>query len=266
MHLAHVVNTIESNSGTPLSQAQGITLESMERAAQIVSSNTKVDLFSISFEEDNTALPQAFYRLPDLESSAADHGHFAFPRKLPLLREILESAASRSTADYLIYTNIDISVQPFFYDAVSAIIDSGIDSFIVNRRTISAEHITNSMLPLMYAQLGESHPGYDCFIFPRGKLKSFELGKLCIGAPGVGLGLMLNMYVNDRNFSLFEDFHLTFHIGDDKFWKNEKFADIAQFNQRELLKVVEILEKAHGEFDASLPGWGYSTIKSIRQL
>ena len=43
-------------------------------------------------------------------------------RKLPLLADIIERLYENSDAEWLIYTNVDIAVQPHFYESVASII------------------------------------------------------------------------------------------------------------------------------------------------
>ncbi len=66
-----------------------------------------------------------------------DCGRFAVPRKLPLIKDILGRLYDASDAEYFIYTNVNIGLMPNFYVAVNAIIESGYDAFVINRRTIS---------------------------------------------------------------------------------------------------------------------------------
>jgi hypothetical protein len=39
-------------------------------------------------------------------------------RKLPLIKDILEKIKEIEKPDFVIFTNMDIAVMPFFYDAI----------------------------------------------------------------------------------------------------------------------------------------------------
>lgn len=118
---------------------------------------------------------------------------FKIKRKLPLLKDVLDRLFNASDADYLIYTNVDIALLPHFYLTVDRIIKSSIDSFVINRRTINLQNTGIGDIPLMYAEMGESHIGHDCFIFKRDIYPQFELGNVCVGIRLVGRVLLWNL-------------------------------------------------------------------------
>ena len=87
------------------------------------------------------------------------------------------------------------------------------------------------------------------------------LDGVCIGAAGVGLALMLNLYSLYETFTVMEDYHLTFHIGNDRVWKNADNDDLRAHNYRELNRIIGELESKHGKFDEQLPGHSYGYIR-----
>jgi hypothetical protein len=156
-----------------------------------------------------------------------------------LIGDILNRLPVDSAADYFIYTNVDIALMPFFYDTVYDIIHKGYDAFIINRRTISNEHILSSDLHYMYAEAGTIHPGLDCFIFKKDFLHSFQLGKICIGAGFIGAAMLGNLIAFSTKMKIFRDLHATFHIGDDGIWKQDKFQEYTKFNYDELVPILD---------------------------
>ena len=84
-------------------------------------------------------IPDGFVRTADLERSVMDVGTFETYRRLPLLTDLLARAHESSEADWLIFTNVDISPMPYFYVAVSEWLARGHDALVINRRTISGE-------------------------------------------------------------------------------------------------------------------------------
>jgi hypothetical protein len=251
--LAHIVNPVRVDVSSDLHVAQPITFESMRRAREHAGGELQVDLFSAQYAEDRSLVPAYFARTPDLEESVQDHGRFQKPRKLPLLRDILNRLYDATDADYLIYTNVDIGLLPHFYGAVTSLIEAGHDAFVVNRRTIPARYTGPSQLPLMYAEVGQPHRGWDCFVFRREVYPRYRLGTVCLGAPRVGLALLANLMAHAERFKEFKNLHLTFHLGNDRGWSDPARADYASHNTRQLLAALAELEVDVGPFDRSSP-------------
>ena len=244
----HIINPVKVSPSSDLYDAQPVTFESMRIAAKNIKQAITVEHLAAFFSEDILDLPSGFIKTPVLDRSVLDFGDFYKTRKLPLLYDILErSYLAADDADYMIYTNVDIALMPFFYDTVWHLINQGYDAFIINRRSISKNHSTAGQLPLMYAEVGKQHMGWDCFVFKRKLFPSFQLGNVCIGARYVGLVLRTNMECFASNFKEFRDMHLTFHLGEDKVWKNADYSDYNEFNRVEALKCLEGLS---GQFPA----------------
>lgn len=251
--LAHIVNPVVVPPSSDLHVAQPITFETMRRARDHARGTIVVRLFATHYSEDRSAAPDGFEICPDLTRSILDVGRFERPRKLPLLADILKRLHDAAPdAEYLIYTNADIALKPDFYIAVEGLINDGYDSFVINRRTISASHSSVEDIPLMIAEAGKPHPGHDCFVFPRETLGRYFFGDVCLGVSGVGRAFILNLACYAKRFAEFKDLHLTFHIGSDKPWKSEGFADYAQFSRQQVDRVIEELERSLGPL-ASIP-------------
>jgi len=195
-----------------------------------------------------------------------DLGTFQQPRKLPILKDLLERAYAHSDADWVIYTNVDIALMPYFYTAVRRHLEQGHDALIINRRTIPDTWSNPVDLPLMFAEAGESHLGYDCFVFPREWIRELDVGEVCIGVHPVGLTLTLALASLAESLRLLEHAHLTFHIGNDLRWKNPAFDDLTAYNQRECKAAIDRLEQAHGAFDADLPSWSWYAVQRLKGL
>ena len=211
--IAHIVNPLTPPSNSDLHVAQPITLESMIIARDFASSKVEVELLSTQFEEDTKVIPKEFTQTPNLERSVLNLGDFEKSKKLPLIKDILDRAVEISDAEYLIYTNIDITLVPHFYQAVASFIEKGHDAFMINRRRIPATYSTKEELPLIWSEIGKPHPGFDCFVFSRELYPKFELGNICIGVPFIEATIAHNLYAFAVNFKLFDELHLTTHIG-----------------------------------------------------
>jgi hypothetical protein len=251
--IAHIVNPVLVAESSDLFVAQPLTFETMRAAQRVAASQVHVELFSAQYPEDHPVVPPDFRRTPDLERSILDYGTFRKQRKLPLLKDILDRLYQASDADYLAYTNVDIGLLPHFYLAVDQFVEAGCDALVINRRTISRSHTSIEQIPLMYAEIGKPHRGWDCFVFKRDAYPHYRLGTICVGAPRVGLALIANLVAYAQSFHEFKDEHLTFHLGDDRSWRASPYYDYAEHNTREVLRLIAELEEKVGPFDRSTP-------------
>lgn len=240
---AHIVNPVAVGEKSDLYKAQPVTFKTMRTAREFAENVVEVELFTAQFPEDRKIIPADFTMTSDLDRSVLDFGDFEIKRKLPLLKDILDRLFEATDAEYLIYTNVDIALQPHFYLAVNRIVEQGVDSFIINRRTITEEYPEIEQIPLMYAQVGKKHPGRDCFVFRRQYYKHYELGNICIGALRVGAAFALNLIYNSISFQEFRDLHLTFHIGEQRNWKQNSFQGFHLHNEVEWKKLLEYFRK-----------------------
>lgn len=110
---------------------------------------------------------------------------------------------------------MDIALMPHFYDAVFALIEKEHDALVINRRRLSHHYSKVEELPLMYADLGKSHPGFDCFVFKSSLLEKFILDEICVGISFLEATLVHNIFSLAENPLYVPDGHYTFHIGMD---------------------------------------------------
>ncbi len=253
---AHIVNPVAKEPDEELAVAQPITFATMAAAKEFSQGQAQVHHYAVQIEnEDRVALPQSFEQLPDLTRTITDIKPFQEKRALPLIKDILDRLYSHSSADYLIYTNVDIALLPFFYLTIVKIIQQGYDAFVINRRTIPGYYRHVRDLPLMYAEIGEHHKGWDCFVFDRSLYSRFELANACIGAGWIGRILITNMACLAGKFRVFKDLHLTFHIGNEKAWQQSRFTDYIEHNKSECKKILLEFDGKYGPLDrAQLPG------------
>jgi hypothetical protein len=254
--IAHIIQPTVVKPISDLYRAQPITFETMKIAQLFVQGEMDVSLFAIQLHGENEIpLPNCFTKLSPITRSIIDLKCFRKKRKLPLIKDILDPLYSASQADYFIYTNVDIALQPNFYWTVAKIIEQGHDAFIINRRTIPDNYSSLDELPLMYSEIGEKHKGWDCFIFKRKLYSQFEFGMACIGTGWIGRVLIVNMATFADDFKVFPDLHLTFHIGNEKSWKTDTYNDYLLHNKEQCSKIMTGFEKKMGKFDRSkLPG------------
>lgn len=257
--LAHIINPVVVGEKSDLFVAQPITFASMRIAKQFAKGTVEVDVYTAQYAEDHAVIADWYQRTPDLNRSVLDFGNFQVPRKLPLIGDIIGRLQQASDAEYFIYTNVDIALMPSFYVTVNAIIDAGIDAFVINRRTLPPVYKHPGQLPLMYAEVGESHPGYDCFVFRRDRVKEFRLGHICVGIPKIGVVLAANLICFAKKFWEFGGLHLTFHIGNECRHNNPALRDYHEFNTSEAERIM--IELAPHFDVANLPSVGLPWLK-----
>ena len=267
MKIAHLVHPVIVPKSSDLVAAQPITFATMHAAKEFAKNEIDVSLYAIQYhDEERFALPGCFIRTPDLTRSIGDIKTFTKRKKLALIDDLLTAQYRASQADYFIYTNVDIALQPYFYNTAAKIIDQGYDAFIINRRTIPAHYGKVEEIPLMYAELGEKHPGWDCFVFKRILYPNFELGTVCIGTNWIGRSMIANLSSAAKRFEIFTDLRLTFHIGDERPWKSNQLDDYARHNRDECEGILLHFEKKYGAFDRKkFPGVIFRHLKKSKE-
>jgi hypothetical protein len=213
MKLAHIINPVKVPATSELGIAQPITFESIRVAKEFAASKADVELYTVCYEEDREIVPNHFTQLPNLLRSVQDVKKFAGTKKYPVLTDVLTALYNASNAEYLVFTNMDISLMPQFYVTVAELLKEGFDALLINRRGISTKYKSVEELPLMYADFGKPHPGFDCFVFKRELLNKFVLENICVGVSFSEVALVHNLIAFAEKLKLVDDLHLTFHIG-----------------------------------------------------
>ena len=114
VRIAHLINPFAPPPGSEWEYVQPITMASMEAARDAAMEVAQVDLLTAQYAGDHEVIPKGFRKTPDLERSVLDvHPTEAPP--YPLIGDLMQRLYDHSEAEYLVYTNIDIAVQPHFY-------------------------------------------------------------------------------------------------------------------------------------------------------
>lgn len=213
--VAHIVNPVKVSENSDLFTAQPITFETIINAKRQSKHTEKIQIYTTQFEEDREIIPAEFIQLSNLERSVLDVNKSLNGKKLPLIADILSKLRETEEHDYIIFTNMDIALMPHFYDAVFSLIEKGHDALVINRRRLSHKYSKLEELPLMYSDLGKSHPGFDCFVFKASLLEEFILDEICVGISFLEATLVHNIFSFAENPLFMPDGHLTFHIGMD---------------------------------------------------
>ena len=246
----HIVHTYTGRTAAEMA-AQSFTFATIQAAARMVAPMTVTSCIGITFPEDAHLVPAECVVVPGLKRVVTDIASFAVPRQLPLLFDIIELGVAVpdqhptivDARRFIILTNADIHLQPYFYLTVTELIKLGYDVITVNRRIIDQGHIellrTNPAL--MLADYGNDHPGFDCFIFPESLFALFVKNNACVGAGMCMRGLLYNLAVNAQRFLMLTRAHLTFHIGDEYYWADSRFEDYIAFNYQQSKTVAATL-------------------------
>lgn len=253
IRFVHGINLVDAPADSELASAQAIALETIRHAREFSRADIEVKIVGVPDPGWTGNDPAGIRLTPPLNRTVADLHSFRRNRPLPLLADILHRIHSETTADYMIFSNADIAVMPFFYASLAGLIEQEYDALVVNRRTIPDRPHTTEALPFMYATIGSSHPGYDCFVFQYKQFPRFHLGRICVGTAWVGRALLTNMICFSNRFREFRDLHLTFHLGDEQSWRSGEFSDYLEFNHAEFLSVFAELERDCSRL--SLPDW-----------
>lgn len=207
MKICHVIPPVEDTARDSLKNESIVALRSIGKAT---------DGFSNS----------------DVVVSQVPEGWVRYLHGLPVFGDVLGVAAKG--ADYLIYTNADICVQPYFYEWMDQQLRMHPGAHIINRRTLPVPARPIDTVPLSdyYAMVGMPHPGLDCFVFPMEWLPEIKLHDIVIGRPPVGTTLatcLVNIAAEKKKlFMIHENLHLTFHIGDEQPWATLPDTDKAK--------------------------------------
>jgi len=236
LHLAHIINPFEAKRSSDLFTAQPITFQSLLNARERAKNEVQVELLTAQFAGDRHMVPAGFRATADLQRSVTDLAHFEKKVRLPLIHDILQRAYHESSAEYLIYTNVDIGLYPDFYQKVHEFIRMGHDAFIINRRRLPAIFTQVSDLNEIYRQTGKAHPGFDCFVFHRSLFPRLKLDGICIGVPFIEIAFSQNLFALAQNFKLFDKEVLTFHIGMEIF-KKRLPREYFRYNRRQFRRI-----------------------------
>ncbi len=232
--ISHLINPFSVGEESDLHIAQPITFESMRVAKNFAKGAAKVRLLTAQYPEDKEYIPHYFEQTSNLERSILDLFAFEKQKKMPLIKDLLGRLYEASPdSEYLIYTNVDIHLMPFFYASVSDLISQGYDAIMVNRRTIPNDFTSPKELTKMYMKVGKPHNGIDCFIFKRALFPSFLFSNSFVGAGPVGLIIAANLVVACEKLIWIEKADLTFHLGNERVWANDEMKDYRMQNYEE---------------------------------
>ncbi len=248
---SHIINIVSAAENAELEKIQRITIESIRRAKQYLNSGVTVE--TIAAIGSNSSADVGFAeRTAVLRRNVGDVSSFSTSRNLPIVSDILDEGVKASAAEYIVFSNADIALTPWFYNAITEFLKRGHDALVINRRRIPARLI-DQPFEVMLAHAGSEHIGFDCFVFKKSLHNKFVKTNICIGIPMAGGDIFHNIFTFAENPVLLANQHLTFHLGIDlvKSWGNSEYYAHNRKEFRTLLKKL----KPHMQI-AKFPGAG----------
>lgn len=244
MKIYHVINPYRVSVDSEDFLVQSRTMESIKFARDFAESVVDVEVVAKIAPDDVPELQDKLmdegFSVAELTESSADlPKKFKVPRELPLLRDLVDLTCLNEPVkkgEYIVFTNMDICLKPYFYTELARLVSQGFETFVINRRTVEKGLLYANPSEVMFSD-GEKHIGHDCFVVPRENLEKFYLKDHVLGIGFVFRPFLLNCVLLSKTFHEFDDVYLTYHFGDDMLWKNEKYNDYLEHNKDQLIQV-----------------------------
>lgn len=242
----HIINPFPCPETSEHGIASTITYESLRIAVEEAQRHgIEIEVSAVVLPGDEIAIKPPAKLTGHLTRTVQDIRPLFPKRPFPLIADILRAGAESSNCDYLIFTNMDIAVQPDFYFQLCELIEKRFEPgtpFTVYRRNIPNHYNSIEQLPEMYRQLGEIAYGYDCFVFPKSYVSQLDLGNCCIGAAHFDYLLFIALdAVSGFRTKRINDLPLTFHIGNDIAWSSQ--INYIEHNLAESLAAIQRMRR-----------------------
>ncbi len=235
----HIINPYLCPPATEAFLVQERTLESLVAAEKFAEGVVDVNFIVRTDPRDGDL--RAKLNLPinstlkALKRFSFDVGDFEVPKSLPLLADMFDVDVAAEEGCYVVYTNMDICVTPFFYTECARILRDGCECMVINRRTVEKQYL-NLPLTQGFTALSQNHPGHDCFVFPAAFLRTARLPDSILGIGYVFRPMLLNCILHfAEHFREFDNYYMTMHFGDDMDWKDPRYADYLEYNKTQLI-------------------------------
>jgi hypothetical protein len=244
MRIRHVISTVGDSAPKELVEAQQLTLHSIRTALRCVEEGIDVEVRAVHFPDEPVNCDWVT-DCPVLDRSVLDVGEFEVQRRLPLLFDVLAALGDSYEYDVAVYTNIDITLQPLFYELIAELHDKGYDATTITRRTV-APGVQGSTFAGLSTADSTPHPGHDCFSMTAEIVDSLLPCDAALGVRWVGRCLLWQLQLAANNFRGFGDLYATFHVGDDRAWTDHRLADYDSHNLSATQGLVEDLIERYG--------------------
>lgn len=242
----HIINPFPCPEKSEHGIASKITYESLRIAVEEARKHgIQIEVNAVVLPDDEIAIKPPAKLAGHLARTVQNIRPLSPNRPFPLISDILRTGAESTNCDYLIFTNMDIAVQPEFYLRLHEIIEKRFEPgtpFTVYRRNISDHYDSIAQLPEMYREPGKIAYGYDCFVFPKSYVSQLDLGNCCIGAAHFDYLLFIALdAASGFRTKRINDLPLTFHIGNDIAWSSQ--INYIEHNLAESLAAIQRMRK-----------------------
>jgi hypothetical protein len=242
----HIINPFPCPENSEHGIASAITYESLRIAVEEARKHgIQIEVKAVVLHGDEIAIKPPAELSGLLERTVQDIRPLHPKRAYPLISDILRIGAESTDCDYLIFTNMDIAVQPDFYRQLNHIVENRFEPgtpFTIYRRNIPSRFNSIDQLPEMYRENGQVAYGYDCFVFPKSYVAQLDLGNCCIGAAHFDYLLFIALdAVSGFRVKRINDLSLTFHIGNDIAWSSQ--INYIEHNLTESLAAIQRMRK-----------------------
>lgn len=245
LRFRHIVHAYDDKDLPANTHVQAITFRTMRDAIALAGPDLPVRAVAVTFPEDRHLVPAGIVSAPMLRRDVGTVAEFATRRPLPLLFDILDQGLATDAGfdddgrvEYIVLTNSDIHLQPYFYRVLADLVGKGWDAFSVNRRTLDVGTDQRDYSALHFAEAGKDHGGFDCFVFPAAMLPRFTRSDCCCGVGYVMRSLMFNLVAQSPRYLMVTGAHLSFHLGDDRKWQVRAYDEYLDFNLAQARSVI----------------------------
>ena len=246
MRLTHVFNPVNAPSESDLGRAQAMALESMRRAiayTRLVRPEIEIELVAAVHDADRPAVPPGVAAVGRLTRSLLDATEIRPAKPLPLIGDVYRVALEQGTGEHVIYSNMDIGFQPYFYELVADLLRAH-PAMGITRRTIDKAFVEPAAIARAMGSAGAAYGGVDVFVCPRADIGLFNLEASVIGLPTVEYGLLAAMDAAcGFRAVVHTDLHAVFHHGDDRAWKAVRA--LCDYNDAQQHRIMQGLLKRH---------------------
>ncbi len=154
VRFTHILNPYRAQNEQE-NAVQQLTFETIRIAARNITPDIQVRCVCVTSTADNGLIPPDFAAAENLTRTVLDVAAFAVRKPLPLVFDILDRGVAvpeeppvmPDYEDFIIFSNMDIHLQPHFYTAIATFIREGYDVVDIHRRTIAQRPPQVDLLP-----------------------------------------------------------------------------------------------------------------------
>lgn len=252
----HVLNPFRAPAGSEHAIASRLTWQTLRTAQRHAAEHgVAVNFRAVILPGDEAAVEPPATPWAQLTRTVQNIAPLKPSRPLPLIADVLRAGAGTASNTHVVFSNMDIAVQPHFYTALHELITSTLGRdvpFTVPRVNIPAA-LADGPIEAMRAARGTPGLGFDCFVVPRELVGRLDLGNCCLGAAHFDLLLFMALdAVSGGRVSQVESARLTFHLGNDIAWS--AMIDYVEHNLAESLAAIARMRRCYpivpdGAFD-----------------